>query len=362
MPHDDPRESLPRPTPFDDHPSARAVRARPAPPPKRVLTHAEVRAIALEAGRGRRGGGVARSSGSVRGAALRAERRCRGPGRWSPSWATHAPDDVRSPGGAWRTSSSTAPATRSTRSRSASSVALSLRGHRSINPAMAFPMEMDAFPGRSWIVSHKKVAVAAQLGRMGIHRSVIHPTFGSFILLGDRAHLGGDRGCAGAARVRSLSGLQALRRGVPGGSDRADGFRFSACYDHNYREFMTGFADFAEEIADSRDPLRAPRSGVAVGDRLALAEPRVQAQLQGGLLPRRVPRGRGRAGALPRQASGAPQGRGEAAHRAGGDDLRGRRLGRGGPRAQALPHKRVRVVRSSLRPDGYPSASSARSP
>jgi putative sterol carrier protein len=31
------------------------------------------------------------------------------------------------------------------------------------------------------------------------------------------------------------------------------GFRFSACYDHNYREFMTGFGDFMEEVADSRD-------------------------------------------------------------------------------------------------------------
>ena len=48
---------------------------------------------------------------------------------------------------------------------------------------MAFPMEMGNFPQRGWIVSHKRVAEAAGLGKMGIHRS-IHPKFGSFVLLG----------------------------------------------------------------------------------------------------------------------------------------------------------------------------------
>ena len=56
---------------------------------------------------------------------------------------------------------------------------------RAVNPAMGFPMEMDRFPGgKIWVVSHKPVAVAAGLGHMGIHRNVIHPRFGNFILLG----------------------------------------------------------------------------------------------------------------------------------------------------------------------------------
>src|SRR5918995_5780628 len=58
------------------------------------------------------------------------------------------------------------------------------RGIRAMNPAMGFPMEMDRFPGKAWVVAHKPVAVAAGLGRMGIHRNVIHPRFGNFILLG----------------------------------------------------------------------------------------------------------------------------------------------------------------------------------
>ena len=54
-----------------------------------------------------------------------------------------------------------------------------------MNPAMGFPMEMDRFPGKSWVVSYKPVAVAAGLGHMGIHRNVIHPRFGNFILLAE---------------------------------------------------------------------------------------------------------------------------------------------------------------------------------
>src|SRR5262245_64619846 len=62
--------------------------------------------------------------------------------------------------------------------------ALELQGVRAVNPAMGFPMEQDRFPGKMWVVSHKPVAVAAGLGHMGIHRNVIHPRFGDFILLG----------------------------------------------------------------------------------------------------------------------------------------------------------------------------------
>ena len=61
---------------------------------------------------------------------------------------------------------------------------LEAMGVRAVSPAMGFPMEMYQFPGGIWIVSHKTVAVAAGLGHMGIHRNVIHPKFGNFILLG----------------------------------------------------------------------------------------------------------------------------------------------------------------------------------
>lgn len=62
--------------------------------------------------------------------------------------------------------------------------ALEQEGVPAINPPMGFPMEADRWPEKMWIVSHKPVAVAAGLGMMGIHRNVIHPKFGNFILLG----------------------------------------------------------------------------------------------------------------------------------------------------------------------------------
>ena len=40
--------------------------------------------------------------------------------------------------------------------------ALEAKGVRAVNPAMGFPMEMDRFPGKAWIISHKPVAVAVK--------------------------------------------------------------------------------------------------------------------------------------------------------------------------------------------------------
>jgi SCP-2 sterol transfer family len=60
---------------------------------------------------------------------------------------------------------------------------LEKQGVRALNPAVGFPMEMSQFPGKTWVVSHKPIAVAAGLGHMGIHRNVIHPRLGNHILL-----------------------------------------------------------------------------------------------------------------------------------------------------------------------------------
>ena len=62
--------------------------------------------------------------------------------------------------------------------------AMEREGVRAINTSAAFPMEMDRVSGKGWSVSHKPVAVAAGLGVMGLHRCVIHPKFGNFVLLG----------------------------------------------------------------------------------------------------------------------------------------------------------------------------------
>jgi ferredoxin len=130
-------------------------------------------------------------------------------------------------------------------------------GVRALNPAMGFPMEMDHFPGgKLWVVSHKPVAVAAGLGQMGIHRNVIHPKFGNFVLLG--TVLIGAEATAYNQPITYNPCLECKLcvAACPVGAISPDGrFNFSACQTHNYREFMGGFTDWVEQIADSKNAL-----------------------------------------------------------------------------------------------------------
>ncbi len=134
---------------------------------------------------------------------------------------------------------------------------LERHGIRAVNPAMGFPMEMDRFnQGKIWVLSHKPVAVAAGLGHMGIHRNVIHPRFGNFILLGtvlvDAETTAYDQPLAYNPCLECKLCVAAC----PTGAISPDGhFNFSACYTHNYREFMGGFTDWVEQVADSRNAL-----------------------------------------------------------------------------------------------------------
>ncbi len=125
-------------------------------------------------------------------------------------------------------------------------------GIRALNPAMGFPMEMQNFPGKGWVISHKPIAVAAGLGQMGINRNVIHPRFGNFILLGTVVI---------GTRISSYDkpidynpciDCKLCVAACPVGAIAPTGqFDFSACYTHNYREFIGGFTDWVGSIADS---------------------------------------------------------------------------------------------------------------
>ena len=135
--------------------------------------------------------------------------------------------------------------------------ALERIGVRAVNGGAAgFPMEADRWGSKMWIVSHKPVAVAAGLGRMGIHRNVIHPKFGNFILLGTVLM---DAEVSEYSRPTDYNPCLECKLCVaacPTGAIGSDGsFDFSACYTHNYREFMGGFNDWVEKIADSKSAL-----------------------------------------------------------------------------------------------------------
>ena len=134
---------------------------------------------------------------------------------------------------------------------------LEAHGIRAVNPSMGFPMEMNQSSGYApWIVSHKPIAVEAGLGHMGIHRNLIHPKFGNFVLLGtvlmdveveDHDHPIDYNPCLECKLCVAACPVGAIG---PDGS-----FNFSSCFTHNYREFLGGFSDWVEQIADARDAL-----------------------------------------------------------------------------------------------------------
>ncbi len=131
---------------------------------------------------------------------------------------------------------------------------LEAMGIPAINTVAAFPMEVQNFPGKNWPISHKPIAEAAGMGKIGFHRNVIHPKFGNFVLL-DTILIGRKvtedskpldyspcvecKLCVAACPVEAIG---------PDGS-----FNFSACYSHNYREFLGGFLDWTEQVADAKD-------------------------------------------------------------------------------------------------------------
>jgi NAD-dependent dihydropyrimidine dehydrogenase PreA subunit len=130
-------------------------------------------------------------------------------------------------------------------------------GVRALNGgAVGFPMEADRWGSKMWVVSHKPVAVAAGLGRMGIHRNVIHPTFGNFILLGTVVTDAEVSEYSQPIDYNPCLECKLCVAACPTGAIASDGsFNFSACYTHNYREFMGGFNDWIEKIADSTSAL-----------------------------------------------------------------------------------------------------------
>jgi ferredoxin len=144
--------------------------------------------------------------------------------------------------------------------------ALEERGIQAMNPSAGFPMEQDRYPGKIWVVSHKPVAVAAGLGRMGIHRNVIHPKFGNFIVLGTVLLDAEATAYGQPLDYNPCLGCKLCVAACPVGAISPDGdFQFSNCLTHNYREFMGGFSDWVEKVASST-------SGLSYREKVSLSE------------------------------------------------------------------------------------------
>jgi ferredoxin len=122
-------------------------------------------------------------------------------------------------------------------------------------------MEADRWPGKMWVIGHKPVAVAAGLGHMGIHRNVIHPRFGNFVLLGTVAIDTPVSSYGSPVDYNPCLECKLCVAACPTGAISKTGeFDFSACATHNYREFMGGFVDWVDSVTDADDS-RGYRSG-----------------------------------------------------------------------------------------------------
>ncbi len=132
---------------------------------------------------------------------------------------------------------------------------LGRRGVGAVGTALGFPMETRPEAGaKPWEIEHKVIAVEAGLGHMGVHRNVIHPRFGSFVLLEtiliDAEVTGHDQPidfnpCNDCNLCVVACPVGAVRRN--------DDFDFFACLTHNYREFLFGFEDWVHTIAAAPD-------------------------------------------------------------------------------------------------------------
>lgn len=148
--------------------------------------------------------------------------------------------------------------------------ALEENGVRAINVTMGFPMETQKFPDRIWLVAHKVVAQAAGLGKMGIHRNVIHPKFGNFILLGTILVDAKLTSYTGPLEYNPCLSCKLCVAACPVGAIGADGyFNGSACLTHNYREFLGGFQDWVDNVIESKSP-EAFRKKVSLGENVSM--------------------------------------------------------------------------------------------
>jgi NAD-dependent dihydropyrimidine dehydrogenase PreA subunit len=89
---------------------------------------------------------------------------------------------------------------------------------------------------------------------MGVHRSVIHPKFGSFVLLG--SVLIGEEADTYDQPIDYNPCLECKLcvAACPVGALKLDGaFDFLTCYTHNYREFLGNFSDFVSATVESKD-------------------------------------------------------------------------------------------------------------
>jgi ferredoxin len=131
--------------------------------------------------------------------------------------------------------------------------ALGRLGVRAVVTSVGFPMETGRWgSGTIWEIAHKTVAVEAGLGHMGVNRNIIHPRYGNFVLLDTLVIDAGLDHYDAPLDYNPCADCNLCVAACPVGAiSRTDDFDFFACLNHNYREFLGGFADWADTLADA---------------------------------------------------------------------------------------------------------------
>jgi epoxyqueuosine reductase QueG len=120
-----------------------------------------------------------------------------------------------------------------------------------LNPA--FPMDMNRWPGKTWDVSHKIMAVEAGIGVMGLNRLVLSPRFGSAIFLNSILINAQVDHYDRTLEQNPCLNCRLCAAVCPTGAVQKDGaFDFLACATHSYRDLSGGF-DWAAALLTSGD-------------------------------------------------------------------------------------------------------------
>ena len=128
-------------------------------------------------------------------------------------------------------------------------------GIKACGMPVGFPMEMVRWPETIWLTCEKVFAIEAGLGHMGYNRLVLHPKYGAAVILGTIL-LSGD--CDQYDKPLEYNpciqcGL-CLKVCPTGAVKKTDNFDFTACYSHNYRERISGFLNWVEQVVGSKTP------------------------------------------------------------------------------------------------------------
>ncbi len=131
---------------------------------------------------------------------------------------------------------------------------LTKTGIRAIDCCSSYPMNMENYPNlEMWYIHHKPIAVAAGVGKLGVHHLVVHERFGSTITLSsillDRevTEYGSPMAYDPCCKCMLCVAV------CPVGAVNADGYiNAIACYTHSYRDKYGGFVDWVENIVQSR--------------------------------------------------------------------------------------------------------------